>query len=233
MLRLTKRRGVTSSARRTRTRPEARRNSRYADTSEYGYGGNVLRILLLRAATALDTEQYQGALFAFLASQRDIMIMTCNDAGKHEFSWALYPHQGQSDVPVSAYLFNSPLDVRYLLNGSSLASTVPHMPPFIVYGRSCISGDGDLDDAKGIRTVVLRLYEAYGGHASVCLQVNMPQRVIAAYGVNLLEDDVGADSLALERTMGELGEQPGEQLLRLVFRGFEVKTIKVVLAKDA
>jgi alpha-mannosidase len=30
----------------------------------------------------------------------------------HEFSWAVYPHQGhfiQSDVPVAAYLFNSPL----------------------------------------------------------------------------------------------------------------------------
>jgi alpha-mannosidase len=130
------------------------------------------------------------------------------------------------------------MKVRYLLNDSSLASTVPHMPPFIVYGRSCsvfleTLKRGDLDDAKGIRTVVLRLYEAYGGHASVCLQVNMPQRVIAAYGVNLLEDDVGADSLALERTMGEWGERPGEQMLRLVFRGFEVKTIKVVLAKDA
>ncbi|KAH9970026.1 glycoside hydrolase family 38 protein [Lactifluus volemus] len=194
---------------------------KFADLSEYGYGvailseskygfscqGNVLRISLLRAATAPDAEQ---------------------DQGKHEFSWALYPHRGhflQSDVPVSAYLFNSPLHV-------------PHMPPFIVYGRSCsvfleTFKRGDLDDAKGIRTVVLRLYEAYGGHASICLQVNMPQRVIAAYETNLLEDDVGADSLSLERTTGEWGERPGEQMLRLVFRGFEVKTIKVVLAKDA
>jgi alpha-mannosidase len=130
------------------------------------------------------------------------------------------------------------MKVRYLLNGSSLASIVPHMPPFIVYGRSCsvfleTLKRGDLDDVKGIRTVVLRLYEAYGGHASICLRVNMPQRVIAAYEMNLLEDDVGADSPALKRATSEWGERPGEQMLRLVFRGFEVKTIKVVLAKDA
>jgi Glycosyl hydrolases family 38 C-terminal beta sandwich domain len=129
------------------------------------------------------------------------------------------------------------MKVRYL-NGSALASTMPHVPPFIVFGRDCsvfleTFKRGDLDDTKGIRTVVLRLYEAYGGHASICLQVNTPQRVIAAYETNLLEDDVGAGSLAMERTTGEWGERPGEQMLRLVFRGFEVKTIKVVLAKDA
>jgi alpha-mannosidase len=128
--------------------------------------------------------------------------------------------------------------VRYLSNGSVLESTVPHVPPFIVFGRDCsvfleTFKRGDLDDAKGIRTVVLRLYEAYGGHASIGLQVNTPQRVIAAYETNLLEDDAGANSLALEQTTGEWGERPGQQMLRLVFRGFEVKTIKVVFAKDA
>lgn len=32
--------------------------------------------------------------------------------GKHEFSWAVMPHQGHfldSDVPTAAFLFNSPL----------------------------------------------------------------------------------------------------------------------------
>jgi hypothetical protein len=56
----------------------------------------------------------------------------------------------------------------------------------------------------------------------------MPQRVIAAYETNLLEDDVGADSPALKRMTSEWGERPGEQMLR----GFEVK-IKVVLTKNA
>ena len=158
MLRLTKRRGVTSSARRTRTRPGTRRNSKcvdtryafplsqysassvtwstfspkckFADPSEYGYGvailseskygfscqGNFLRISLLRAATAPDAEQDQGALFAFTASRID--ITNRNGADKHEFSWALYPHRGhflQSDVHFAAYLFNSPLHGTLLL----------------------------------------------------------------------------------------------------------------------
>jgi alpha-mannosidase len=33
-------------------------------------------------------------------------------AGEHQFSWAVLPHEGhflESDVPMAAYLFNSPL----------------------------------------------------------------------------------------------------------------------------
>jgi alpha-mannosidase len=111
------------------------------------------------------------------------------------------------------------------------------VPPFLVLGRNYnvfleTIKRGDLDDVKGIRTIVLRLYEAYGGHASIGLQINTPQKVVAAYETNLLEDDAGAKSLAIETTTGEWNEGPGEPLLRLVFRGFGVKTIKIVLAKD-
>lgn len=88
---------------------------------------------------------------------------------------------------------------------------------------------GDLDAPNGPRTIVLRLYEAYGGHACVNLQVNVPG-VTAAYATNLLEDDAGAEALALEETTGEWGEEPGKQVLRLAFRGFEAKTIKLMLA---
>jgi alpha-mannosidase len=95
-------------------------------------------------------------------------------------------------------------------------------------------GDLDVDGKDGPRTIVLRLYEAFGGHASVGLQINVG-RVVAAYETNLLEDDVGEEALALERTTGEEGvqQQSGETVsIRLSFRGFEVKTIKLVLAKE-
>ncbi|KAI0248419.1 glycoside hydrolase family 38 protein [Lactifluus subvellereus] len=205
---------------------------KFADLSEYGYGvailseskygfscqGNVLRISLLRAATAPDAEQ---------------------DQGKHEFSWAVFPHRDhflQSDVPIAAYLFNSPLHVRYIPDGGAVSAAVP-CAPFMLFGRDNnvfleTLKRGDLDDADGARTIVLRLYEAYGGHASVGVQINVPDRVVAAYETNLLEDDAGAESLPLERTTGEWGEQRGELSLRLAFRGFEVKTVKIVLAKD-
>ncbi|KAI0287851.1 glycoside hydrolase family 38 protein [Russula brevipes] len=206
---------------------------KFADLSEHGYGvailseskygfscqGDVLRISLLRAATAPDADQ---------------------DQGKHEFSWAVLPHRGhflQAHVPVAAYLFNSPLHVRCIPKGGAVAATAPR-PPFVVFGtdysvvlETIKRGDLDSDGANGPRTIVLRLYEAYGGHATVGLQINVPG-VTAAFLTNLLEDDAGAEALALERTTGEWGEQAGELSLRLAFRGFEAKTVKLVLAKE-
>jgi len=112
-------------------------------------------------------------------------------------------------------------------------------PPFVIFGRdpsvfleTIKRGDLDAERADGSRTIVLRLYEAFGGHASVGVQINVPG-VTAAYATNLLEDeDEGAEVLTLERTTGSWGEQSGELALRLAFRGFEVKTIKLVLAKE-
>ena len=101
--------------------------SQFADFSEYGYGvailseskygyaceGNVLRLSLLRAATAPDAEQDQGT-FCFPPSlnARIAHLSPRGRIGKHEFSWAVMPHVGsflESDVPTAAYLFNSPL----------------------------------------------------------------------------------------------------------------------------
>jgi alpha-mannosidase len=98
-------------------------------------------------------------------------------------------------------------------------------------------GDLDVDGKGGPRTIVLRLYEAFGGHATVYLHVNL-RGVVAAYETNLLEDDAGVEALALEQTAGEeveVGQQRSEEtvsVIRLAFRGFEVKTIKLVLAKE-
>jgi len=205
---------------------------KFADLSEYGYGvailseskygfscqGNVLQISLLRAATAPDAEQ---------------------DQGKHEFSWAVVPHHGhflQSSVPIAAYLFNSPLHVRCVPGGGAVAAAVPPRVPFALFGRDHsvfleTIKRGDLDsDADGKRTIVLRLYEAYGGHATVHLQVNVPG-VTAAYSTNLLEDDDGAEVLSLAQPTAE-APFTGGVVISLAFRGFEVKTVKLVLAKE-
>jgi alpha-mannosidase len=159
---------------------------------------------------------------------------------------------------MAAYLFNSPLhgasyvstsnddEVHALIShhgavrchpkGGAVSATVAHAP-FVVFGRdhdvvleTIKRGDLDALEGQGPRTIVLRLYEAFGGHACVCLQINVPG-VTAAYATNLLEDDAGAEELPLEQTTGEWGEQPGKLSLRLAFRGFEVKTVKLVLAK--
>jgi len=196
---------------------------KYADLSEFGYGvailseskygfscrGNVLRISLLRAATAPDAEQ---------------------DQGKHEFSWAVLQHEGhflQSDVPIAGYLYNSPVHVRFTPDGNK-----PDLPQssFALAGASNVFLEtikrGDLDtDASGKRTVILRLYEAYGGHARVDLHIRGGLRVVAALTTNLLEDDKGAEELTLLRAEGS----DASASIRLAFHGFEVKTVKLVL----
>jgi alpha-mannosidase len=125
-------------------------------------------------------------------------------------------------------------------NGGAIAASVPR-PPFVLFGRdpsvfleTIKRGDLDVDGKGGHRTIVLRLYEAYGGHTTVSIQINVPG-VVAAYETNLLEDDAGAETLTLERTTeGEGQRQSGETLsIRLAFRGFEVKTVKLVLSKEA
>ena len=65
--------------------------------SKYGYSvqGNVMRLSLLRSPTSPDPE--------------------C-DQGRHEFSFAVYPHAGdygQSDVQNVAFAFNTPMRSEY------------------------------------------------------------------------------------------------------------------------
>ncbi len=133
--------------------------------------------------------------------------------------------------------------MRCVPGGDAVACTAPPRVPFAIFGsdHSVIletfkRGDLDSDAANGKRTIVLRLYEAYGGHASVFLQVNVPG-VVAVFATNLLEDDEGAEELgALDAP--KAGTPPEELPLTggifvpLSFRGFEVKTIKLVLAKE-
>ncbi|KAG2005473.1 alpha-mannosidase [Coprinopsis cinerea AmutBmut pab1-1] len=226
---------------------------KYADLSEFGYGvaylseskygfsclGNLLSISLLRAATAPDAEQ---------------------DQGEHKFSWAVYPHEGhflESDVPVAGYLYNSPLRVRVVPPGTEdLLST--HRPLFAVDGARNVfletvkrgeydsydapftlesaDSDSEGDEPAATRTtLVLRLYEAYGGHASGNLLISNRLPVVEAYETNLLEDDQDAVGLRLLSVQSSNNNEDGVKShswgksIPLKFRGFEVKTIKLVL----
>ena len=128
---------------------------RWADLSEAGYGvallndckfgydikDNVMRLSLLRAPTSPDPQA---------------------DRGQQEFSYALYPHQGDfrdARVVQQAYEFNVPLATFALVAGGARPSP-----------RHCFfSLDGDhvvLDTVKPAEDghgLILRLYEALGG----------------------------------------------------------------------
>lgn len=72
-------------------------------------------------------------------------------------------------------------------------------------------------------TIVLRMYEAYGGHAQAKLLLSNDLPVVKAFITNLLEDE--DEELYLLRS----DEANAGSALSLSFRGFEVKTIKLVL----
>lgn len=84
----------------------------------------------------------------------------------------------------------------------------------------------DLDDKSVTTTVILRLYEAYGGHAQARLLISHHLPVIKAITTNLLEDE--DEELYVLRSSSDSSGDSG-CALSLIFRGFEVKTIKLVL----
>lgn len=77
-------------------------------------------------------------------------------------------------------------------------------------------------------TVILRLYEAYGGHARVKLNVGTHISVARACVTNLLEDET--QELQLLRDEAVHG---GGATLMLDFHAFEVKTVKLVIGRTA
>jgi alpha-mannosidase len=231
----------------------------FADLSEYGYGvailseskygfscqGHVLSISLLRAATAPDAEQDQG-----------LLLLTCSDihtydiSGEHTFSWAVMPHEGhflESDVLIAAYLYNSPLRCQFFLaldlhvvlitnsvrsvSGETDAMLFNLKSPFVVEGARNVfletikRGDGDFGNTSKSTTVILRLYEAFGGYTQARLKISGHLPVARAYTTNLLEDEDEANELNIMRGAGEAAFAT----LKLDFRAFEVKTVKLVL----
>ncbi|KAI4519924.1 glycoside hydrolase family 38 protein [Schizophyllum commune Loenen D] len=202
---------------------------KYADLSEFGYGvailseskygfsclGSLMRISLLRSPTAPDAEQ---------------------DQGKHAFSFAVMPHKGhfiQSDVPQAGFLFNSPLYLRHVGPNHDLSALKSAASPFVVeqapnvFLETVKRGEDDAfkDFAKGPTTIILRLYEAFGGHASAVLRIADALPVSAAFETNALEEEVHKESRRLDFVRGGKGGLE----LKLSFRGFEFKTVKLVL----
>lgn len=194
---------------------------RYADVSEFGYGvalvndckyghaceNSTLRLSLLRAATLPDAEQ---------------------DQGQHRFSFAVYPHRGafaESDVPDVARAFNYPLHIRRL-PAKSLGERAKEGPFFLSGARNVIldtikRGEDDHfgAGAKGEgETVVLRMYEAYGGAGKVKLEAKLPQgrKVVKAEIVDVRLRVISCSPSLLadleRRPLGQILERPVDSL---------------------
>jgi len=123
--------------------------------------------------------------------------------------------------------------VRYLDNCDDTSLSALESP-FIVEGAPNVfletikRGEGDsfesTDNLGQTTTIVLRFYEAFGGHAQARVRLAGHLRVSRAILTNLLEDD--GDDLALMSG----GGLAGATMIKLDFHGFEVKTVKLVIA---
>jgi len=113
-----------------------------------------------------------------------------------------------------------------MVPGQSESHLTPTLPFWLegtpnVFLETIKRGEDDFGPKASGTTVILRMYEAYGGHGSVKLRLGRHLPVKRAYVTNILEDTNG--ELGLVRTTD------GSSTLKLEFRGFEVKTVKLVL----
>lgn len=101
--------------------------------------------------------------------------------------------------------------------------------PFVVEGAPNVfietikRGDDNFESKSRATTIIVRLYEAFGGHAQARIRLSRYLPVIKAYTTNLLEDDESANELYTTHTDNT------QIMLSLDFRAFEVKTVKLVL----
>lgn len=121
------------------------------------------------------------------------------------------------------------MPVRYSQVGIDELSLAALKSPFCIGEASNVfletvkRGDNDkLGTQHSETTVVLRLFEAYGGHGQAKLKVAKHVPICKAFLTNLLEDEI--DELDVVCAHGT-----GDTVLKLDFRGFEVKTIKLVI----
>lgn len=216
---------------------------KFADMSEFGYGiallndckygysahRNVLRLSLLRAPKAPDSN--------------------C-DVGHHSFKYAIYPHEHhflQSDVVREGYNFNSPLLTR-LVQQDKLERVKFCFPKFHIENATNVVLD-TIKRAEDSNDIVIRLYEAYGGHARAKL---MSSRIIKKMvKCNILEDEQEAISIidttaamsartfstnlrVLDDDMLDLQQESQQRQLDegtlIKFKPFEIITLKISCA---
>ncbi|XP_071941386.1 alpha-mannosidase 2C1-like [Antedon mediterranea] len=151
---------------------------KWADMSEFGFGvsllndckygfsakDNVLSMSLLRSSKSPDANA---------------------DMGTHHFNYSVLPHTGtfqEARVVQAAYDFNNPLQVMAVKSptlGAKIMSYFKVSNPAIILDT--IKKAEDRDDA-----LVVRLYEAYGGHSTGFLITSLPFQ--HAIRCNILEE---------------------------------------------
>ncbi len=228
---------------------------KYADLSEFGYGvailseskygfsclGNVLSISLLRSSTAPDAEQDQGMSAPMPVSCKThyqqvntsfhgpsclIKVTSWNPTSLMQATCSIHPCSVCITALLSSFLSFS--FVPAVRDTRGFSNQILDQVPFAVQGAPNVFLEtikrGE-DDSKKTTTVILRLYEAFGGHANATLHIGAGIPVKKAVLTNMMEDEEGSTDLTISST------SLGASKLQLNFHRFEVKTVKLVIGK--
>ncbi|KAJ1729987.1 Glycoside hydrolase, 38 vacuolar alpha mannosidase [Coemansia biformis] len=202
---------------------------KFADLSEFGYGVALLNDCKYGHST-LDNTMSLTLMRAPKAPDE-----FC-DMGRHKFRYAIYPHRGtfsESNVVQEAYQFNVPLlqlpvnGARYDACGNAIVAAhhcLNLRPYFSVSGARNVVLDTVKVAEDDVQSYIVRMYEAYGGHARAILTNRLPATEVAK--VNLLEEPVNGGSTSEESGIRWLDHS---RSLEVQFRPFEVITLKFTI----
>ncbi|KAG0742732.1 hypothetical protein G6F57_010501 [Rhizopus arrhizus] len=155
---------------------------KFMDLSEYGYGMALLNDCKYGCSA------FQNSMRLSLLRSPKAPDSNC-DIGHHTFKYAIYPHPNhflQSDVIQQGYNFNSPLLSRVV--PKIRIHDLEHLiPQFTIENAPNVVLD-TIKKAEDSDDIILRLYEAYGGHAKARL---ISSKVIEKISkCNILEDEI-------------------------------------------
>lgn len=108
-----------------------------------------------------------------------------------------------------------------------LATHIAHKSPFSIEGADNVILEtikrGEDDPKKDLTRVVLRIFEAYGGHATATLRIANHLVIDRAYTTNLLEEKIASLDLVKH-------EDTGDTLITLPLRGFQILTVRLTIS---
>ena len=110
----------------------------------------------------------------------------------------------------------------------SLATHIAHKSPFSIEGAPNVVLEtikrAEDDPKKKLTRVVLRIFEAYGGHATATLRIASQLTVDRAYTTNLLEEKIASLELVKQAATGDT-------LITLPMRGFQILSVRLNISK--
>jgi alpha-mannosidase len=189
---------------------------RFCDLSEYGYGVAVVNDLKYGYA-CLDNKIRLSLLRSSKGPDGN------SDMKVHEFQYGIYPHPNR-------FLASDAMQIAHEFSVPSVYLPISHQPNFSRSPLFQLRGDSNvfLETIKRSEdfdeNLIVRLYEAYGGHARVRLMSPLP--VSSIKEVSILEEEITADEMGATYSDDDL-EWEAQGFVQLEFKPFEIKTLRL------